>query len=190
MKAAVPTRHVRIDDRDVWVFDGLLPDVERYVASLDVSPFTRTEAARPDTLEHRHWVSEIPPGMLDGQPLLQRVVDALAAVRPGQAYGAYRAYTNMASFGDALFTHVDCLPSQHDVTALWYVCTEWDLEWGGETVFYDAGGEIAAAVRPRPGRLVMFDGAIPHAGRAPLRTCYRPRYTLAVKLEPVAGPAA
>jgi hypothetical protein len=186
----VPTRHGRVDGRDVWVFDGLLPDVGRYAAALDVSPFTRTEAARPDTAGHRHWVSEIPPPMLEGQALLEQTLRAVRSVRPGPAHRVHRAYTNMAAFGDTLFTHVDCLADARELTALWYVCTEWDVEWGGETVFYDAEDEIAMAVRPRPGRLVIFDGAIKHVGRAPNRTCYQPRYTLALKLEPEAPTAA
>ncbi|TQD48926.1 hypothetical protein FKV25_04500 [Lysobacter aestuarii] len=105
---------------------------------------------------------------------------------PGHGYRPYRAYTNVASYGDMLFTHTDCLPEQRDLTALWYLCDRWDVEWGGETVFYDANDELMCAVRPRPGRLVVFDGAIKHAGRAPNRICYTPRYTFAIKFERVA----
>jgi len=102
------------------------------------------------------------------------------------AYRPYRAYTNVASFGDMLFTHTDCLPGQHDLTALWYLCERWDVEWGGETMFYDAHDEVALAVVPRPGRLVIFDGAIKHAGRPPSRICHVPRYTFAIKFQRVA----
>jgi SM-20-related protein len=38
-------------------------------------------------------------------------------------------------------------------------------------------------VSPRPGRLVIFDGSIPHAGRPPSRICHAPRYTLAYKFD-------
>lgn len=54
---------------------------------------------------------------------------------------------------------------------------------GGETVFFDREDEIALAVQPKPGRLVVFDGAIRHVGRPPNRICYVPRYTFAIKLE-------
>ena len=39
---------------------------------------------------------------------------------------------------------------------------------------------------PKPGRLVVFDGAIKHVGRPPNRICYAPRFTFAIKLEPAA----
>ena len=35
------------------------------------------------------------------------------------------------------------------------------------------------------GDLVIFDGAIKHAGRPPNRICYAPRYTMAIKFERV-----
>ena len=183
--APSPVRAFEIEGRGVWVFDGLLPDVGAYVASLDKAPFTRTEVARPETAAYLHWVNEIQLDVLGKHPLLAVTLVAASATRPGRAYRAYRAYTNYTAFGDMLFTHADCLPEQEDLTALWYMCTDWDLEWAGETVFFDAAGEIAAAVRPRPGRLVVFDGAIRHVGRPPTRICPAPRYTLAVKLEPV-----
>jgi Rps23 Pro-64 3,4-dihydroxylase Tpa1-like proline 4-hydroxylase len=63
---------------------------------------------------------------------------------------------------------------------------EWRLEWDGETVFFDAKGEVMAGVRPAPNRAVIFDSRIPHAGRAPSRACTALRVTVAFKLEPAA----
>ena len=145
--------------------------------------FAGTEIARPETATYRHWVNEMPLAVLERHPLLGLTLAAVSEAKPGQPYRAYRAYTNHAAFGDVLFSHTDCLPDQHDLTALWYLCEEWDTEWGGETVFLDAHDEIAASIRPRPGRLALFDGAIKHAGRPPARICYAPRYTLAIKFE-------
>lgn len=182
--APAPVRRFEVDGRGVWVFDGLLPDVATYVAALERAPFTRTEIARPETAAYRHWVNEMPLAVLERHPLLGLTLAAVSEAKPGQPYRAYRAYTNHAAFGDVLFSHTDCLPDQHDLTALWFMCTDWDVEWGGETAFFDAAGEIACAVLPRPGRLVVFDGAIRHAGRPPTRICHASRFTLAMKLEP------
>ncbi|HRD72804.1 MAG TPA: hypothetical protein PK027_05145 [Aquimonas sp.] len=43
--------------------------------------------------------------------------------------------------------------------------------------------DVRAAIMPRPGRLALFHGDIPHAGRPPNRICYALRYTLAMKFE-------
>lgn len=172
-----------VDGRPVRVFDGLLPDVAAYEEALARAPFTRTEVARADTAGYRHWVTEIRMDALERQPILGLTLNAIRRFSGERAYRPYRAYTNVATFGDMLFTHVDCLADQDELTALWYLCAKWDIEWGGETVFFDRNDEIALAVRPKPGRLVVFDGAIKHVGRPPTRICYRPRYTLAIKLE-------
>lgn len=179
-----PSREWTIDGRALRVFDGLLPNVGEYVQGLSRAAFTRSEVARPDTAEHKHWATEIRLEGLVQQPIYQATAAALRAfAAPGRAYRPHRAYTNVASYGDMLFTHVDCLPGQGDLTALWYLCERWDVEWGGETVFLDAADEIAASILPKPGRLAIFDGAIKHAGRPPSRICYAPRYTLAIKFE-------
>jgi len=185
--APASSRELLIDGRPLRVFDGLLPNVGEYVQGLARAMFTRTEFARPETAEHKHWATEIKLEALMRQPIFEVTRLAVGGFAgPGFGYRPYRAYTNVASYGDMLFTHTDCLPDQHDLTALWYLCERWDLEWGGETMFYDAQDEIACAVRPQPGRLVIFDGAIKHVGRPPNRICYAPRYTFAIKFERVA----
>ncbi len=181
-----PSREAQVDGRPIKVYDDLLPGVAEYVQVLSRAAFTRTEMARPETAEFRHWVTEVPIQALAQQPIFRLTGQAIEAFcGPGIAYRAYRAYTNVASYGDMLFTHTDCLPDQHDLTALWYLCERWDVEWGGETMFYDARQEAAFAVTPKPGRLVIFDGAIVHVGRPPNRICYQPRYTFAIKFERV-----
>ena len=183
-----PARSFSVDGRAIHVFDGLLPNAGAYEQGLARAAFTRTEVARPDTAGYRHWVTETRVDVLRQQPIFQLTLDAVQAVNPGHRYDVHRAYTNVATYGDMLFTHVDCLPDQRDLTALWYMCEHWDVEWGGETVFFDAADEIAAAVRPAPGRLVIFDGAIKHVGRPPNRICYHPRYTFALKLMRTGAP--
>lgn len=185
--ALAASREIVIDGRPLRVFDGHLPNVGEYVRGLSRAAFTRTEVARPETAEYKHWATEIKLEALAQQPIFDITRRAvLGFTTPAFGYKPYRAYTNVASFGDMLFTHTDCLPDQHDLTALWYLCEHWDLEWGGETMFFDAQDEIACAIQPRPGRLVIFDGAIKHVGRPPNRICYAPRYTFAIKFEKVA----
>ena len=183
------TRRGLVEGREVCVFDGLVTAAElgAYVEGLARAPFTRTEVAKPETAEYKHWVSEMPVANLLRLPIWPVTERAVAAMRPGERYRPYRAYTNFASYGDMLYTHTDCLPEQRELTALWFLATRWEPEWGGETMFFDASGDALYCASPKPGRLVVFDGAIPHAGRPPSRICYAPRYTFAVKLEPVAG---
>lgn len=178
------TRALKVAGRDVFVIDGLVPVEEcaRYFAAITQAAFTRTEMARAETAEYRHWVCEMPVENLPKTSLWHATEKAVAQVRPGESYRPYRVYTNFASYGDTLLTHVDALPNARELTALWFLCDRWDTEWGGETLFYEDDGDASIAVSPRPARLVLFDGAVRHAGKAPNRNCPIGRYTFAVKL--------
>ena len=185
-----PTRQGLVEGRDIFVFDGLVPesDLGQYAVALARAPFTRSESAKPELNEHKHWVSELPLANLARVPLWPATERAVACVRPGERYRPLRAYTNYAAFGDVLYSHTDCRPDQRELTALWFLSTTWEPEWGGETMFFDTSGDAMFCVSPKPGRLVMFDGAITHADRPPSRICFAPRYTFAIKLGP--APAA
>jgi SM-20-related protein len=177
------TRSAQVSGRDVHVFDGLVSVEEstRYHAAITQASFTRTESARADT-DYRHWVCEMPLANLPRTSLWQATERAVGQVRPGERFAPYRVYTNFSSFGDALLTHVDAVAGARELTALWYLCGHWDPEWGGETLFFDDAGDAQIAVSPRPARLLLFDGAIRHAGRPPNRNCPVGRYTFAIKL--------
>ena len=180
-----PSRSEQIDGRDIFVFDGLVSAEECavYYRAITQAAFTRTEFASVATADLRHWVCEMPLQNLPRASLWAATEQAIAGVRPGQNFRPYRAYTNFASFGDLLMTHVDAQPDQpRELTALWYLCDRWDAYWGGETLFYTADGDARYAVAPKPARLVLFDGVIRHAGKPPNRNCPIGRYTLAIKV--------
>lgn len=183
------TRVQTIEDRIIRVYDDLvpLPAIQQLTSALLKAGFARTEVARPDTSNYRHWVTEIPLESAAQLPIYAATVAAVRESDPATPYRIYRSYCNYAAYGDMLFTHTDCRPEERDLTALWYIAAEWNVEWGGETVFFNSRMDAEAVVSPRPGRLAVFDGRITHAGRPPNRICFAPRYTLAFKLEP-AGP--
>lgn len=179
-------RFQSIEGRPVRVYDDLvpLPRVKQLTDAFAQANFTRTEIARPDTSAYRHWVVNISLETAAQLAVYQPTLDAVRDFDGGAAYRIYRCYCNYAAYGDMLFTHTDALPGQKGLTALWYIAPEWNVEWGGETLFYDANMDAVAVVSPKPGRLVVFDGSIHHVGRPPTRVCNAPRYTLAFKLEP------
>jgi hypothetical protein len=185
--ALTPARADKVDGRDIFVFDEVLPaeEIGRYFRAMTQASFTRSETARSDSNEFRHWVCEMPLANLARTSLWPPTEAAVRGVRPEERFAPYRVYTNFASFGDTLLTHVDALPELRELTALWFLCESWDKEWGGETLFYDAGGDAQIAVAPRAGRLLLFDGAIRHAGKPPNRNCPIGRYTFAIKLRVV-----
>jgi SM-20-related protein len=182
VKELQAVRHATISQRSVFVFDGLLDPhhLQELVEQIQQASFARTESARPETAAYKHAVAEFDLERVRDLPIYSPTVQAVASSFDG-CYLLFRAYCNATSVGDMLFTHTDCRPEQIVVTALWYLCTQWDVEWGGETLFFDETGDAVFATTPRPGRLVLFDGAITHVGRPPTAVCPETRFTFALK---------
>ena len=94
----------------------------------------------------------------------------------------YASYVNVLKNGDLPGIHVDAPYFVEDnLTVLVYLNAEWRQNWGGETIFYDHNLDAKKIVSLKPGRVVMFDGRIPHTGRAPIGTTPFSRYILAYK---------
>lgn len=97
------------------------------------------------------------------------------------------AYANGQTYGQAGEIHTDTEATGHK-TVLYYCNGHWQPSWHGETLFYTPDrSEIIRAIVPKPGRIVIFDSNIPHAGRDPARVCPVMRVTVAFKLEPLAA---
>ncbi len=182
---ASPTYSCTVNGKPIWVYDDLCSAEEStsIFQGLEVSAFRHNEVARPDTAQYKHWAVSLNYTQIQNLHVYQRAIKQIHDIT-GKRYRAYRGYVNYASFGDMLFTHTDCLPDSDELTVLVYICSNWDIEWGGETLFFNEKDDCIFASTPKPGRTVIFHGAIKHVGRPPNRICLTPRYTLAFKLEP------
>lgn len=187
MTEALRVREATIEGLPARVIDGLmgLSESTRLFQTFQNVAFSRNEAARADAHMFRHSVCNVELDDCRKMPLYGYTMQALARYFPEHGpHHCYRSYCNMVNYGDMLFTHTDSQPDQPELTALWFLTPKWDIEWGGETLLFNAEGDAAFAVSPRPGRLLLFDGRIRHAGRPPSRICTLPRFTFALKLEP------
>ncbi len=92
-----------------------------------------------------------------------------------------RCYANGYPFGSEGGLHQDSNIPTH-FTSIYYPLKAWHPNFAGETLFFDAqGSDIIAAVFPKPNRLVVFPGVIPHVARGVSRTCTQLRITLMFK---------
>lgn len=92
-----------------------------------------------------------------------------------------RCYANGYPAGSEGSLHRDSNIPTH-FTAIYYPHLAWKPNYAGETVFFDhAEEEIIASVYPRPNRLAVFPGVIPHVARGASRVCPEMRITLMFK---------
>ena len=69
--------------------------------------------------------------------------------------------------------------SAADVTVYYHINREWTHRWGGETLFYE-DGDTRLAVLPKPGRILLVEGAPDHLYTAPRQGCPEPKLMLAI----------
>jgi SM-20-related protein len=92
-----------------------------------------------------------------------------------------RAYANGSTFGNEGYVHTDS-KTEHNYTFVYYAHSQWKSNWGGELVIYSkTADEVLACVEPKPGRLVVFPGNLPHVARGPSRICPALRVSIVFK---------
>lgn len=118
---------------------------------------------------------------LNATPIIARMWDQLkSSIFAGHVL--VRCYANGYPYGCEGLVHNDSSDPNH-YTALFYANLTWHPNWSGETVFLTSQmpAEVVAAVLPRPNRLLVFRGDIPHVARAISRLCPLLRITLMFK---------
>jgi SM-20-related protein len=145
---------------------------------------------------HKHFAGNIQPDHLGPEGAQYDCVDELKRAAPllrqfwewlshGMLAGhrLVRCYANGQPFGAEGTLHTDSV-SDLSFTTIYYPHEKWDVNWGGETLFFNREKtDIIAAIYPRPNRLLMFPGTIPHVARGVARICPVLRITLMFKTE-------
>jgi SM-20-related protein len=107
---------------------------------------------------------------------------------PLKGHEPLRVYLNSHTFGVEGYVHQDNADTENYYSTVYYAHPVWHANWSGDTVFYNRDqSDIIASVFPRPGRAVMFHGAIPHCARAPARDCNELRISLVFKTQKAAS---
>ena len=94
-------------------------------------------------------------------------------------YAITRCYVNLISNTDVFKFHSDYFGNGTARTALFYVNLTYNIDHYGETLFVD--GNQTKIIFPKPGRMVWFDGKLPHSARSFNRLNNEPRFTIAIK---------
>jgi hypothetical protein len=103
----------------------------------------------------------------------------------GSGYIPYNCSVNHTRFGDSPMDHRDTHDEiAKDITLLLYLNPYWNLNFSGETVYFDEQGEIELSLLPKFCRLAIHEGFIRHTSRAPGRLFAKSRFTLAIKATP------
>ncbi|MFK3773536.1 2OG-Fe(II) oxygenase [Pseudomonas sp. NPDC089406] len=91
-------------------------------------------------------------------------------------------YANGQTAGQDGPIHRDNRPQDPGRTIMLFCNDHWASCWGGELVFFNHDKDsIIMSVQPKPRRIVIFNGEIPHAARSPSVSCNQLRMSVAFK---------
>lgn len=117
---------------------------------------------------------------LTANPIVQAVWARLKA-GPFAGHRLSRSYANGMPPGTEGGLHLDSNIPSH-LTAIYYPHLAWDADLAGETLFYNAArDEVLAAVYPKPNRMLIFPGTLPHVARPASTRASDMRITLMFK---------
>ncbi|HUO12587.1 MAG TPA: hypothetical protein VMU37_07505 [Caulobacteraceae bacterium] len=192
---------------DIQVYESVLAEsLQREVLAHLHEPgwaFGAYSDASPNA--SRYWYKHFAGYVRDGQEArtARGVEDELAATStvvcsvwrqlksgPLAGHTLTRCYANGYPAGSEGGLHLDSNVTDH-YTAIYYPHTSWHPNFAGETVFFAAdGSDILLSVYPKPNRLVVFPGVIPHVARGVSRMCPQLRVTLMFKTAKSSFPMA
>jgi SM-20-related protein len=173
------------DQRDVlgflsrpgWAFGAYsdtAPGASRYWFK-HFAGIVRDGSEKSDSLEFERQLNENAP------PVAKVWRKLCGSVLSGHVLS--RCYANGYPAGAEGGVHMDSNISEH-FTTIYYPHVSWHPNFAGETVFFNRdGSDIVAAVYPKPNRLVVFPGVIPHVARGVSRACPQLRITLMFKTQ-------
>jgi hypothetical protein len=179
-----------ISGRELFICDGFVDSemVSAIGGSLKTMPFMRKEKSRAD-VQGLASSANIDKALLPRDPFFLRLRAIAEKMFPGEELHDKRAYVNSAVNSDSYYAHRDSPEDSKDITVLYYANLDWQLDWGGETIFFKDDNDAVLAVSPRPGRVVVSRGAILHRASVPTRDCSEQRLTIVYKLISGAPPA-
>jgi hypothetical protein len=174
-------RRIRIDDREILVFDGLFSrEVQRRLYEFARSePFrwNATDSSDPKFAHSVRWKLDIARGATRSTEFFSTVDSLVKDVTSASPLRVYDIYVNFNLYGEVHYPHIDGLGC---ITALYCANAQWNVLWQGETCFFE-NSEPAYVIVPKPGRLTVFDGGISHRGSPPARDCWEPRLNIVFK---------
>ena len=170
---------MRIDDVRISVVDDfLLPDeiikLRQDVHSFPWNPF-ETDIYKGQKVQSG-MIADLPVSWR--QHLDERIIAQANAISR-QDYSIFRGYINAWKCDEVSLPHFD----GNHTTCVIYCNRDYNVKYGGETLFYDENEDVIQAVSPKAGRAVFFNGWMLHkAGSFNRLYQHDYRYTLAYKL--------
>lgn len=184
------SRQLDIDGLPVFIFDTSLSQsaiAARYRA-LQERRYESDHASSKSTSVYREWVSEMDLTVFRETKLFEEMSELVCNCFAEEKIEFFSVFCNCISYGCHTFRHQD--GGERCFSALYYANPIWEVDWGGETTFFDDRRDAVFCVAPVPGRIVILDGRVLHRAGMPSRACPHRRLTVSLRCDNLREAAA
>lgn len=119
---------------------------------------------------------------LDDQTFFTSHLFDILEERTDKDFELLEVYCNGQTYGQDGYPHLDNVHGETH-TFLYYANQDWNLTWGGQTVFLVNGNRIG--IDPRPNTAILFTTDLIHYGEAYNQFCRDLRMTVCYKLKEI-----
>ena len=119
---------------------------------------------------------------LDDEPFFTDHMFSVIKEITGMNFEILEVYCNGSTYTQDGHPHTDDVHGETH-TFLYYANTEWNLTWGGQTVFLAEGQRIG--IDPIPNSAILFETHLEHYGEAYNQFCRDLRMTVCYKLKKI-----
>lgn len=182
--------HTTSDGRKIHVFDNLLDYKAqyyfyRYIKNLSYK-CNNVDLAVTASDTRLKLRSDITPEQEEVDMKFFDTIQSKTCLELIENYKIHSMYVNLGIPTDCHQLHTDIAGSltapNECLSLLYYANCDWNINWGGETLFYSNDlHNIEYTSIFKPGRIIIFDGAIPHSARPQSVSASQHRFTLACK---------
>ncbi|VXC39728.1 hypothetical protein PSEUDO9AZ_10720 [Pseudomonas sp. 9AZ] len=175
-----------VSNLPLYVVDNLFDSecIESLAAWFSTQAFSLSDVDCEQTAFSKHWVRtlESESAILKSVPTISWIDATCCSLLPSVKLKLVEAKAYMTPYGDTPTYHRDSEIGP-TITALLFSHRKWEPDWGGELIICNESGEPHTAIFPKPGRLVVFRGDLPHKAGSPSRLAFDTRQTLVLRYE-------
>ena len=135
----------------------------------------------PHNAAHVYLHSRYSAQDVENYGILKQIKDPkiLSLIEGKTLHPTIGATINLSTPTDTYFAH-----PHRNTTLLYYANPSWKEEWAGETLFFNEDvSEVVYTSIYKPGRVIIFDGSIPHSLRPQSKIAPQYRFTTALFFE-------
>jgi len=172
--------------KSITIIDNILPraSIEGLYAACAMSNYGLIGASNLDIqdMQNRKMICYINDEFLYKNNFLIPEVQKVLMEQLKDTPVAFKSYINLGIHSECPKIHVDHFASGKGKTVLYYANYNWNINWAGETVFYNDDCDEIEYITPFiPGRILIFDSDIPHSAKQQTFDAPPYRFTIALK---------